>query len=346
MTDNAPVIARIEGRAGRLTLNKPKALHALDRDMCEIMTNALVGWANDDAVDLVIVDHAEGTRGFCAGGDIKLLSDSGKKDGVEGRAFFAEEYRLNTLIHNYKKPYISFLDGVTMGGGVGISVHGSHRIATPNTTFAMPESGIGLFPDVGGGWFLPRLDGELGMWLALTGARLKGEDVLAAGVATHFAPADSLEALKSKLSTEGVGALEGLQTSAKGGFEQYRAIIDSCFSKDSVEEIIAALEADGSEWANKQLAALATKSPTTMKVALRQLRAGGQMKTFEDNMRMEYRIGSRIVVSHDFIEGVRAVVVEKDNAPKWSPAELSGVTEAALDAIFAPVDEELTFLDV
>ncbi|MEM6534241.1 MAG: enoyl-CoA hydratase/isomerase family protein, partial [Pseudomonadota bacterium] len=234
MTD-LPVLARIDGRAGRLTLNRPKALHALNAHMCELMTEALLAWRSHPDVDLILVDHADETRGFCAGGDVIMLAESGSGDGRVGAEFFAQEYRLNTLIKEYSKPYIAIIDGVTMGGGVGISVHGSHRIATERTVFAMPESGIGLLPDVGGGYFLPRLSGALGMWLALTGARLKGDDVLAAGVATHIASSDTLPALKTAICAQGLAALDGLQTEAEASFAPHRAEMDDLFAGDSVE---------------------------------------------------------------------------------------------------------------
>ena len=282
------VIARKQGRAGRITLNRPKALHALNLDMCELMTEALVAWQDDADVELIVVDHADGTRGFCAGGDIRMLQESGKADGQEAREFFASEYRLNTLIKEYSKPYVALQDGVTMGGGVGISVHGTYRVATPHTLFAMPESGIGLFPDVGGGWFLPRLDGATGMWLALTGARLKGEDVLAAGVATHFA--EDPAGLADKLCEDGVSALDGLKTEASRSYAEHQEEIDACFGKSTVEDIVAALET-GSDWAKAQAETLASKSPLTLKVAHRQLTEGGQMSDFRENMKMEYRIG-------------------------------------------------------
>ena len=341
MTD-LPVIARKEGRAGRITLNRPKALHSLNQEMCDLMIEALLAWRDDDAVELVIVDHLEDTRGFCAGGDIRMLQDSGKADGKEAQAFFAAEYRLNTLIEEYPKPYVAIIDGVTMGGGVGISVHGDVRVATANTTFAMPESGIGLFPDVGGGWFLPRLDGELGQWLALTGARLKGKDVLAAGVATHFT--EVATGLAAKLADEGLSALEGLEQSAEGSFAEHQYEIDNCFGKDTVEKIISCLEA-GSEWAQKQAETLKTKSPLTLKVAHRQLREGGKLNDFRENIKMEYRIGSRMVCTENFIEGVRAVLVDRDNDPKWVPADLASVDEKLVDSFFAPLGaDELTFL--
>jgi enoyl-CoA hydratase len=345
MTD-APVIAAREGRAGRLTLNRPAALHALNGAMCALMTEALLAWRDDPSVELVIIDHAAGTRGFCAGGDIRMLADSGAQDGAQAGAFFRAEYRLNHLIHGYPKPYVAILDGVTMGGGVGISVHGAVRIATENTVFAMPETGIGLFPDVGGGWFLPRLQGEVGTWLALTGARIKGEGVLSIGVATHFAAAAALPALKTALCADGPSALAGLQTQGPR-MPHHDGALDPYFRFDTVEEIFAALAADPGEWPQAQLATLKTKSPQTLKVALRQLREGCKAATFAEVMAMEYRIGARVVQRHDFLEGVRAVIVDKDNAPKWSPDTLAGVTDDMLDTIFAPLpaDQEWTPLE-
>ena len=339
------VIARKQGRAGRLTLNRPKALHALNKEMCDQMIAALLEWAVDPSVDCVLVDHAQDTRGFCAGGDVLMLAESGRGDGKEGADFFATEYRLNTLIHEYPKPYLAILDGVTMGGGVGISVHGTHRIATERTVFAMPESGIGLVPDVGGGYFLPRLEGALGVWLALTGDRLKGEDVLAVGVATHFVSSDALADLKDKICEEGPSALAGLQTEAKGSFDSYRQEMDQHFSASTVEQIVEALKG-GSEWATAQAKTLATKSPLTMKVALRQLQKGGALG-FRDVMSMEYRLCSRMIKTQNFQEGVRAVLVDRDNAPKWEPASLPDVSDDLLDTFFAPLHEsELTFLEL
>lgn len=337
------VIVRRHGRAGRITLNRPKSLHALNLEMCEQITAALVEWANDPDIELVIVDHAEDTRGFCAGGDIVMLQESGQADGKEGAAFFAEEYRLNTLIKEYPKPYIAIMDGVTMGGGVGISVHGTYRIATERTTFAMPEAGIGLFPDVGGGYFLPRLKGELGAWLALTGARLKGEDVLALGVATHFVTSEAVEELKENLCADGVGALGPVQTTAVGSFAEHQDEINHAFAHDSVEAIIAALES-GSEWGVETAKTLATKSPLTMKVALRQLREGAEMD-FRDVMGMELRIGSRMIMTDNFQEGVRAVLIDRDHDPKWNPASLDQVSDELVETFFQPLGEnELTFL--
>ena len=344
------VIIRRDGQVGRITLNRPDALHALNLEMCETVLAALDAWVSDDGVSIVLVDHASGTRGFCAGGDIRMLAESGAGDASAARAFFNAEYRMNVAIANFPKPYVALLDGVTMGGGVGISVHGSHRVATERTLFAMPETGIGLFPDVGGGWFLPRLQGELGTWLALTGARLKGMDVRAARVATHFVPSELLGNLAAQLLEAdysiGAGEMVGeiLARASHGAgpatFAAHVDVIDRCFAHDRAESIEAALANETGDWAQAQLGVLRTKSPETVKLALRQLRAGARFERFEDNMAMEYRIGWRKVQSHDFQEGVRAVIIDKDNAPKWEHATLSDVPDARIDRYFAPLGED------
>jgi enoyl-CoA hydratase len=344
---SAEVIVRIEGQVGRLTLNRPAALHALNTGMCEIMIEALLAWQNDPAVTLILLDHS-GERGFCAGGDIRMLAESGASDGVQARRFFFTEYRLNELLHRYPKPVVAIMDGVTMGGGVGLSMPARYRIATERTTFAMPETGIGLFPDVGGGWYLPRLAGKAGLWLALSGARLKAADCLELGIATHIAESPRVAALKDALVAEphriddllpGHGPIV-----TDAPIRPRRGDIDRLFAGDSVEAIFAALAADGGEWAADQLKSLKTKSPQTMKVAFRQLRLGAAMPSFAANMAMEYRIGARVVARHDFIEGVRAVIVDKDNAPRWSPDTIEGVTDVMIDEIFAPLpaDQEWT----
>ncbi len=344
------VLTKTAGGVGYLTLNRPEALHALNLEMCETILAALTVWAQDPSVEIVVIDHAEGTRGFCAGGDIAMLRESGLSDGRKARAFFAEEYRMNAAIKSFPKPYLAIMDGVTMGGGVGLSVHGSHRIATERTLFAMPETGIGLFPDVGGGWFLPRLRGELGTWLALTGARLKGADVAAARVATHFLPSELIPNLKAQIAEAdfSAGAAEMLgeilsrltHTVPAGSFESRTPIIDACFASDRAESIVQALEAEGSDWAVEQANTIRQKSPETVKVALRQVREGAACETFEDNMRMEYRIGWRKVQSPDFIEGVRAVIIDKDHKPVWTPSTLEAVSDAHVDQFFLPLGED------
>ena len=337
------VLAFIEGRTGRIRLNRPKAIHALTLEMVHAMRAALVEWRDDSAVEAVIIDHAEG-RGFCAGGDIAFLRHSALNDGgVSGRKFFHDEYRLNHLIFEYPKPVVAIMDGITMGGGVGISQPARFRVASENTRFAMPETGIGLFPDVGGGWFLSRLPGRLGPFLALTGARLDGAECLWAGLATHYLPAEALAEAKQRITHghEPGGVLTALSvTPPPARIEENAIAIARHFASDRYEDILAGLEADDSEWAAKELATLRTKSPQTCKVALRELRESLALSDFADEMRMEYRIASRVLLRPDFAEGVRAVIVDKDNAPKWDPATPEGVTDDLLDSIFAPLPAE------
>jgi enoyl-CoA hydratase len=343
------LLIRTQGHAGIISLNRPAALHALTLDMVHAMTTALQKWATSKKVKCVIIDHAEG-RGFCAGGDINFLRNSAvNDDGVSGRKFFYDEYQLNHLLFTYPKPVVAFMDGITMGGGVGISQPARFRVATENTRFAMPETGIGLFPDVGGGWYLSRLEGRVGPYLALTGARINGADCEELGLATHYLSSDTTGEVKHRISEEDPDRIEGIlgQMSVKPPesklTDQDNIIrINRLFASDVYEKILAALEADGSDWAMKEAATLGTKSPQTCKVALRQLAEGAKMTDFADNMRMEYRIASRVLTRHDFIEGVRAVIVDKDNAPKWNPAKAEGVTKALIDEIFAPLpaDEE------
>lgn len=273
------IIRRVDD-VGRITLNRPKALHALTLAMVEAMAQALSGWRDDPSVARILIDHAEGTRGFCAGGDIRALADSVRSDGKLMAAFFAAEYRLNVLIHNYPKPVIALMDGIVMGGGVGISVHGAHRIATENTVFAMPETAIGLFTDIGAGWFLPRLSGHLGTWLALMGARLKGADVVAAGIATHYV-ADAAE-FKSSILT-GVDVSGHAAPVAEPTYAPHIAEINRAFAFDTVPEIIAALET-GSDWGRAQAQILKTRCPVSMAVTLKHLRMGCAMTRFEDVM--------------------------------------------------------------
>ena len=314
------------------------------------MTAALTQWAGDDAVRAIIIDHAEGSRGFCAGGDIAFLRNSALNDGgMSGRKFFHDEYQLNHLLFTYPKPVIAFMDGITMGGGVGIAKPATFRVATENTRFAMPETGIGLFPDVGGGWYLSRLGGRLGQFLALTGARLKGEECLWAGLATHYVPSDMIDELKARIIEKPdriAGILsEPVGTPPPARIEANAAKIAKHFASDNIEDILASLEAaiaEGDEWAGNERDTLDTKSPQTCKVALRQLKDSLALTDFADNMAMEYRIGSRVLTLPDFAEGVRAVIVDKTHDPKWDPATPEGVTDALIDSIFAPLpaDEE------
>jgi enoyl-CoA hydratase len=339
MTD---VVTRVDGKVGRLRLNRPKAIHALTRDMCSAMIAALLPWRDDLDVQAVMIDHAEG-RGFCAGGDVVMLARSGAGDGAEARAFFHEEYRLNHLLFTYAKPTIAFMDGITMGGGVGISQPCRYRIATENTRFAMPETAIGLFPDVGGGWYLPRLQGRVGQFLALTGARLDGAECFALGLATHYMQSLALDDLKAQIlaEPERIEALldESSTPPPPARIQANLPLIDRLFASDDYEEILAALEEDGSDWARTELETLRCKSPQACKVSLRLLYDGLRVQDFGHEMRQEYAVATRVVQRHDFVEGVRALLVDKDNSPRWEPATPEGVSDHLIDTIFAPMPE-------
>jgi enoyl-CoA hydratase len=339
------LITRIEGHAGIISLNRPSALHALTLDMVHTMTEVLLKWQKSRKVKCVIIDHAEG-RGFCAGGDISFLRDSALNDGgTSGRQFFHDEYQLNHLLFTYPKTIVAFMDGICMGGGVGISQPARFRVATENSRFAMPETGIGLFPDVGGGWYLSRLEGRVGVFLALTGARLDGAECAELGLATHYLPSEALDEAKARIGSEDVERIDGILGTLSATPPEAKIVsnlfeINRHFASDRLEEILASLEADDSNWAMKELATLRSKSPQTCKVALRQLAESAALADFADNMAMEYRIASRVLLRPDFAEGVRAVIVDKDNAPKWDPATPEGVTDTLLDAIFAPLSKK------
>ena len=341
---NAPVQCRREGSVGRITLDRPKALHSLTRAMCEAMSAALLEWRADQTISAVLLDHADGTRGFCAGGDVALARRSALEDGGrEARAFFHAEYRLNHLLFTYPKPVIAFMDGVTMGGGVGIALPASHRIATQNTLFAMPEGAIGFFPDVGAGWYLPGLPGRTGVFMALTGARLDGAEALWAGLATHYLPADHLGQAKARIAAAPekidtvLTELSSAPPPARLAGNQER--IDRLFAADSLEDIEVALADDWSEWAAKELKAVRARCPASAQVALRLFGIGDKQPNFAAEMELEYRIATRMIMRHDFAEGVRAVLVDKDNEPRWEPADSTGLSDDELDAIFATLPE-------
>ena len=353
------ILFEVRGRLGLVTLNRPKALNALTHAMALALERQLRAWAEDDAVGAVAIRGA-GEKAFCAGGDIRALYEAGRVDGaVDGRAnfaFYADEYRLNTLIKRFPKPYIAFMDGVVMGGGVGVSIHGARRVAGDATLFAMPETGIGLFPDVGGTFFLPRLPGETGLWLALTGARLGPADAVAAGVCDLDIPAHRHDQAIRALEEADFGAspedaltavdwaLNAFAREPEGAtLPDLRAAIDRCFAGDSVDAVLTALGSEGSDWAAKQRATILKKSPTSTRIAFRQLRMGATLD-FEACMRLEYRLARYCMTHPDFYEGVRATIIDKDGAPRWRPADLAEADEAHVAPAFAPSPdgEELT----
>ena len=333
------------GAAGVITLNRPQALNAVTHDMVRALTRTLLAWRDDPAVTRVAITAA-GERAFSAGGDIRALYDLGKAGRHdEALQFWRDEYPLNALIKDYPKPYVALIDGIVMGGGFGVSMHGSHRIAGDRFRFAMPEVGIGFFPDVGATFLLPRLPGEIGTFIALTGERLTADEAVACGVATHRVPSARIGDLLDALSADGpvdavLAGFAGVAGTAPVGTR--RPTIDRLFAHERVEDIMAALDAEAAGgatdagWAAGITATIRTKSPTSLKIALRQMRLGPRL-TFAAAMRTEFRIVSRIVHGHDFYEGVRAVIIDKDNAPRWRPADLAAVSEADIDRHFAPL---------
>lgn len=331
------------GAAGIVTLNRPQALNAVTHEMVLALRKQLDAWAKDDAITRVIVTGA-GTKAFSAGGDIRHLYDLGQEKRFdEALQFWRDEYPLNALIKSYRKPYVALIDGIVMGGGVGVSVHGSHRVAGDRFQFAMPEVGIGFFPDVGATWFLPRMPGELGTYCGLTGERFNAADGVAAGIATHRVSSarfpELLDALTGTISVDAVLAAFA-EPPGEGPIAARKADIDRLFAHDTVEDILSALDAEagrGSDWARKTVAIIRTKSPTSLKIALAQVRRGGQWD-FSACMRAEFRIVSRVVHGADFYEGVRAVIVDKDNAPRWRPTALAQVSAAEVERHFAPLD--------
>ncbi|WP_347514033.1 enoyl-CoA hydratase/isomerase family protein [Mesorhizobium sp. CAU 1741] len=346
MTIEPEILFEKRGRAGIVTLNRPKALNALNANMVRLMHPQMAAWAEDPSVELVIV-RAAGEKAFCAGGDIRQLHDWGKANDPAMRAFYADEYRLNAYIKTYPKPYVALIEGIVMGGGVGLSVHGSHRVAGERLMFAMPETGIGFFPDVGGTYFLPRMPGKVGTWLALTASRLGQADAVWSGFATHAVASADIEAVAEALCEKGnptdTLAAFARQPGASAPSRALVPVIDRCFSADTVEDILDRLDKESgehAEWAQKQAAVMRTKSPTSLKIALRQMQEGAKAD-FAECMRIEYRIVTRVAKGVDFYEGVRAVIIDKDNAPQWQPASLADVSDADVDAYFAPLPDEL-----
>jgi len=331
-----------QGGIGRVTLNRPRALNALTADMALEFDETLVDWAADDGVAAVVIAGA-GERAFCAGGDIRALYAALERPGDPlPRDFYWHEYRLNHRIHAFAKPYVALVDGVVMGGGVGVSIHGSHRVLTERSLFAMPETGIGLFPDVGMTHVLPRMPGRLGLYLGLTGARLRAADALYCGVGTHYAPSARLDDLVTALAADpgDVDAIVAGFATDPGPppLAAHRPLIDRCFAGESVEAILASLAAEPGDWAAETLATLRSKSPASLKVTHRQITRGAGLD-FAACMRLEFRLSQHFCAGHDFAEGIRAVVIDKDGAPKWKPARLAEVSDADVEAYFAPLPE-------
>lgn len=346
-TTQQDVLTAKEGLSGRLRLNRPKALHSLNRQMVRDMARALIEWRDDPDVRIVLIDHTEG-RGFCAGGDVVTIANDVEGHETAARAFFFDEYRLNHLEYTYPKPGVAFMDGVTMGGGVGIACPCRYRVATERTVLAMPETAIGIFPDVGGGRYLSRLRGRLAQFLALSGARLDGAECRALRLATHYVPSDRLDEAKERIMAQPFRVEAILDELSEEQVPEARIMsnlkkIDRYFASDRLEEILQALDAgaaDGDEWAAAEAASIRKKSPMACKVTLKLLVESPFQLHFVDEMRMEYGIMVRLIHHPDFKEGVRALLIDKDNKPNWQPARPEVIGDAEVDAFFEPLPVE------
>ena len=347
MTTAPDVIAEKQGLAGRLRLNRPRALHSLNRQMVRDMASALIEWRDDPGVRMILIDHTEG-RGFCAGGDVVGISKD--IDGYEAAArnFFFDEYRLNHLEYTYPKPGVAFMDGITMGGGVGISLPCRYRVVTERTVLAMPETAIGIFPDVGGGRYLSRLRGRLAQFLALTGARLDGAECLRLRLATHYLPSERLEEAKERIAAQPFRTQAVLDELSEENVPSAQLMdnlgrVDRYFAADRIEEVLNALDfgaLGGDEWAARQAATIRTKSPMACKVSLKLLVESPYHPHFVDEMRMEYGIMVRLIHHPDFKEGVRALLIEKDNKPSWHPTNPAVISDADVQQFFEPLPPE------
>lgn len=334
----------MENGVGLVTLNRPKAINSLTHGMVTTLADALHAWEKDDGVRAVLLSGT-GERGLCAGGDVIALYHSAKADGADARRFWFEEYQLNSCIGSYPKPYVAVMDGIVMGGGVGVSAHGDVRVVTDTTKMGMPEVGIGFVPDVGGTYLLSRAPGLLGLHAALTGAPFSGADAIAMGFADHFVPHDQLDAFKAAVVADGVDAALAAHTTEPppSHLLAQRDWIDACYAGDTVADIVAALRDHAAGPANDAADLIASRSPVALAVALESVRRAGRLDTLEDVLREEYRVSCAALRSHDFVEGIRAQLVDKDRNPKWSHRSIAEVTAADVEAYFAPADPELTF---
>lgn len=353
MSDEPEVLVEQRDGLGLITLNRPKAINALNHAMALTITEQLRAWATDDSVRTVAITGA-GERGLCAGGDIVAIHHDAKEQQAAGHVgsaadsatgkFWRDEYILNALIGRYPKPYVAVMDGIVMGGGVGLSAHGSHRIVTEKSTIGMPEVGIGFIPDVGGTYLLSRAPGELGTHIALTTARMKAGDAIATGFADYFVPAEQIPALLTTLQTESAEvAIAKYATEAPDSvLVGQRDWIDHCYSAETVAEIVARLQEHADPEANAAATAILGKSPVALQVTLRSLRSARRAPSLEAVLNEEYRVSIASLASHDLVEGIRAQVVDKDRNPQWSPATLTEVGPDQADAYFAELgDREL-----
>jgi enoyl-CoA hydratase len=342
--ENEDILVSVDNGVGLVTLNRPKAINSLTHAMVTVLASTLRDWENDGSVHTVLLTGA-GERGLCAGGDIVALYHSARGDGTEARAFWHDEYILNAEIAQYPKPYVALMDGIVMGGGVGVGAHAGVRIVTDTTKMGMPEVGIGFMPDVGGTYLLSRAPGRLGLHAALTGAPFSGADAIAMGFADHFLPHDAIASFTKTLVADGVDAALSAHATEPppSPLLAQREWIDDCFAGETVPDIVAALREHDAEPADDAANLIASRSPIALAVTLASTRRAADLGSLEDVLRQEFRVSSAALGSHDFVEGIRAQVIDKDRNPKWSPSSLADVTEADVEAYFTPADPDLTF---
>jgi enoyl-CoA hydratase len=344
VAENEDILVNVENGVGQLTLNRPKAINSLTHGMVTDVEKALRNWANDESVHTVLLSGS-GERGLCAGGDVIAIYHSAKGNGAEARSFWHDEYILNAYIADYPKTYVAIMDGIVMGGGVGVAAHGSVRIVTDTTKMGMPEVGIGLIPDVGGTYLLSRAPGRLGLHVALTGAPFSGADAIAMGFADHFVPHEKLDEFTAAIVADGVDAALAtfaIEPPASPLLAQ-RRWIDECYAGDTVVDIIAELRGHDAGRAIDAANYIASRSPIALAVALEAVRRAGQLDTLKDVLRQEFRTSCGALRSHDLVEGIRAQLVDKDRNPKWSPSTLALCSEDAVETYFASADPDLTF---
>ena len=344
MTDESDIATRVDGGVGFVTLNRPKAINSLNQSMVDGLRAVLTAWEQDDAISAVVLSGA-GERGLCAGGDVVAIYHSARADGAEARRFWHDEYLMNGQIGRFPKKYVALMDGIVMGGGVGVGAHANTRVVTETSKVAMPEVGIGFIPDVGGAYLLSRAPGSLGLHVALTGAPFSGADAIALGFADHYVPHDKLDALRQAIAADGVEsaiAAHAVEPPASQLAAQ-RDWIDDCYAGGTVADIVAALRGHDAGPANDAANLIATRSPIALSVTLEAVRRAAKLDTLEDVLAQDYRVSSASLRSHDLVEGIRAQLVDKDRNPKWSPASLSQVSAADVETYFAPVDDELKF---
>ena len=342
--DTDEILTHVDGGVGLLTLNRPKAINSLTHAMVTAMDATLAAWATDDDVMSVVVSGA-GDRGLCAGGDVVAIYHSVQADGAEARRFWFDEYRLNARIGRFPKPYIVLMDGIVMGGGLGIGMHGTVRVVTDTSKIAMPEVGIGLIPDVGATMLLSRAPGLLGLHAALTGAPFAAADAIVLGFADHYIPHAELEAFTTAVVTDGVQAALRVHTQPPppSALVAQRDWIDQCYAGETVMDIVAALRSHDGGPAHDAADLIATRSPIALAVTLASIRRAVGYETLEETLVQEYRVSCAAVRSHDLVEGIRAQVVDKDRNPRWSPVSLAAVTDEDVQSYFAPADPDLTF---